>query len=116
MKLTKAVFFVCFLLSLRMSFAGPASPHTVKAVVITPDGTVVPEFSITVKQVADKPQLVQRKHFKDGKFTVDHLNPNKYELLISAPTFIDAKVIFDFANRPRDTDYSIVILHQFRNE
>jgi len=84
--------------------------------VITPDGTVVPEFSIVVKQIADKPQLVQRKHFKQGEFTVDHLNPSKYVLQISAPTFIDARIIFDFTNRPRDTDYSIVILHQFRNE
>ena len=42
---------------------------TLKGAVVTPDGTMVPEFTVTVRAIVDKPELVPRKRFKDGVFT-----------------------------------------------
>src|SRR5262245_43216975 len=117
MKLTKVLFILCGLLCLQLHEADAASTtHTVKGVVITPNGTVVPEFTVVVKHLTDKPELVRRLRFKDGEFNVDGLPASKYQLHISAPLFIGAKLTFDFTHDPRDTDYTIVILHTYRNE
>jgi tetratricopeptide (TPR) repeat protein len=77
---------------------------------------VVPEFSVIVRIASDKPQLLQRKHFRSGEFTIDQLDATKYELQVSAATFVSAKLTFDFKDQPRPTDYCIVILHPFRSE
>src|SRR5207302_3957192 len=58
----------------------------------------------------------QRKHFKTGEFTIDGLSGDKYQLQISAPSFIPAKLDFDFKSEVRPLDHCIVILHTFRNE
>jgi tetratricopeptide (TPR) repeat protein len=116
MKLTKTVFALCCLFCFEMSPAHAATLHAVKGVVITPEGTVVPEFTVVVKHVTDKPELVQRKHFKHGEFGLDRLNPTKYQVQISSPQFITTNIVFDFKSKSRDTDYCIVILHPYRNE
>jgi len=116
MKFTKAVFMLCCLLCLKIPVADASTAHVVKGLVITPDGTVVPKFSVVVKHVAEKPELVRRKQFKDGEFAVDGLTKGKYVVQISAPQFITTKLTFDFNDRSRQTDYSIIILHPYRNE
>ena len=116
MKLTKAVFVLSCLFCFEISPAHAATLHAVKGVVITPEGTVVPEFTLVVKQVTDKPELVQRKHFKHGEFGLDGLSPAKYQIQVSSPQFITTKILFDFKAKSRDTDYCIVILHPYRNE
>jgi tetratricopeptide (TPR) repeat protein len=116
MKLTKTVLILCSLLCLHVRPADAAPTYTIKGVVITPDGTVVPDFSVVVRHVTDKPELVQRKHFKNGEFTISGLQASKYHLLLSAPQFIRTKLIVDFKSEARDTDYSIIILHPYRNE
>src|SRR5262245_46926518 len=108
MNLTKAAIVFCCLLCFDIGFAGAAPAHTVKGLVITPDGTVVPECSIVVKHVTEKPELVQRKHFKNGEFTIDSLQDAKYQLQISAPLFIGVRLPFDFKSRSQDTDYRLV--------
>ena len=107
---------VCSLLCLRIDSANAASAHSVKGVVITRDGTVVPEFSVVLGRVAGKPELLQRKHFKNGEFTLDGLTGDRYELKIAAPLFITSKTILDFTSKSKPTDYCIIILHTFRNE
>jgi len=67
--------------------ADAAAAHTVRGVVITTDGTVVPEFTITVKHAAQKPELLTRKRFKNGEFTINGLTKDKYQLRISAAAF-----------------------------
>jgi tetratricopeptide (TPR) repeat protein len=116
MKLTKTVFAFCCLLCFEISPAHSATQHAVKGVVITPEGTVVPEFTVVLKHVTDKPELVQRRHFKHGEFSLDGLNPTKYQVQISSPQFITTNILFDFKAKVRDTDYCIVILHPYRNE
>jgi tetratricopeptide (TPR) repeat protein len=116
MKLTKTVLILCCLFCFDIVSALAAAEHTVKGVVIAPDGTVVPEFSVVVRHVTDKPELVRRQHFKNGEFVIDRLAATKYALHISSPTFIGARLEYDFKSRPRNIDYAIVVLHPYRNE
>jgi tetratricopeptide (TPR) repeat protein len=116
MKLTNAVLILCcsFCLLIDRAYANPT--HTVRGVVITADGTVVPEFTITVKHVVQKPELFTRKRFRNGEFTITGLTGDKYQLQISSPLYIATRLNFDFKADPRQTEYSIVILHTYRNE
>src|SRR5262245_10075505 len=116
MKLTKAVLILCCLFCFDIASALAAAEHTVKGVVITPDGTVVPEFSVVVRHITDKPELVRRQHFKNGEFMIDRLAATKYALHISSPTFVGARLEFYFKSSPRNIDYAIVVLHPYRNE
>src|SRR5437867_4188856 len=116
MKLLKAVSILCFLLCLQIEIAQANGSHTVRGVVITADGTVVPEFSVVIRHTLNKPELVQRKHFKNGEFTIDNLNADKVQLQITAPHLIGTRLEFDFKTGGRPTDYCIVILHNYRNE
>jgi tetratricopeptide (TPR) repeat protein len=116
MKLTKTVVILCWLFCFDIASGLAAAEHTVKGVVITPDGTVVPEFSVIVRHVTDKPELVRRQHFKNGEFTIERLAAAKYALHISSPTFVGARLEFDFKSHPRNVDYAIVVLHPYRNE
>jgi len=116
MKLTKAVVIICSIFFLQIGRGYAATAHTVRGVVITTDGTVVPEFTVTVKHVAQKPELLTRKHFKNGEFTVSGLRGDKYQLQIASPLYIPSRLEYDFKADPRSTDYSIVILHTYRNE
>ena len=116
MKFTKAAFILSGLFWFVIQAHAAAGMHTVKGVVITPDGTVVPEFSVIVREVSDAPELFRRKHFKNGEFTVDGLNPARYQLQVSSPQFIRSKLIVDLRSPSRATEYEIVILHPYRNE
>src|SRR5262245_22483840 len=117
MKLRTALFAMCCLLCLEVRPTLASPPLTVKGLVITSDGTEIPEFSVVWRYSTDKPQLISRKHFKNGEFSLEGLEANKYQLQISAPLFIPTKVILDFKTRPpHGTDYRIVVLHSFRNE
>jgi tetratricopeptide (TPR) repeat protein len=121
MKFWKAAPILCGLLisclCSRVAFAHATQSHTVRGVVIAIDGTVVPEFSVVVKPVNAKPQLFERKHFKNGEFTIEDLKGDKYQLQISAKSYIPAKLEVDFKSKmPSPLQHSIVILHTYRNE
>ena len=116
MKLTNAVLILCCLFCLQLDRADAAATHMVRGVVMTTDGTVVPEFTITIKHVVQKPELFTRKRFRNGEFTITGLTRDKYQLQISAPLYIATRLDFDFKADPRPTEYSIVILHTYRNE
>src|SRR5690349_13254958 len=111
MNARNTLFTLWVLFCLQLNPAKAASPHTVSGVVITSDGTVVPEFTVTVKHAADKPELVRRKRFKNGEFTIDDLTGDKYEVRVTSPQFIGSKLDLDFKAKPRSSDYCIVILH-----
>jgi hypothetical protein len=115
MRLTKAVLILC-LFCLQMDWARAATAHTVRGVVITADGTLVPEFTITVSHESHRPELFTRKRYKNGEFTVSGLTGDKYQLQISSPLYVTEKLKFDFKSDRRSTEYSIVILHAYRNE
>ncbi len=116
MKFMKAVSVVCALICLSPGSAGAASTHAVKGVVITSDGTLVPEFTVTVRPFDDKPALLPRKQFKDGEFRLDGLNGDRYRIEISAPLHITQRLEVDFRTDSKTLNHRIVILRKFRNE
>jgi tetratricopeptide (TPR) repeat protein len=116
MKLTKAVLILCCLFCLAHQPAQGATVRAVKGVVITPDGTLVPKFSVVIRHESDKPELVRRTHFTRGEFAIDGLTPGKYQLQINSAQFVSTKLSVDLTSHSRLTDYSIVILYPYRNE
>jgi len=66
--------------------------------------------------MSTKPELYPRKHYKNGEFTVNGLKNDKYQLRISSPLYITTRLDIDFKSDDRPTEYSIVILHSYRNE
>src|SRR5207244_2037967 len=116
MKLTKAVLIVCSIFCLDIDRAHAAPQRTVRGVVITAEGTVVPEFTVTAGHVSNKPELFPRRRYKNGEFTVNGLKNDKSQIHISSPLYIPTRLDFDFKSDDRPTEYSIVILHTYRNE
>jgi Tfp pilus assembly protein PilF len=115
MKLAKAVFIFCVLLLPDIAAAFGDKPHTLKGVVITPDGTMVPEFTVTIRPVLDKPELIRRKHFKNGEFTLEGLTHAKYRIMITAPLLVGVKLDVDFGKHPAAIEHRIAILHHPRS-
>ena len=115
MRLVKAVLILCavFYFDIRPAYAD--NEHTLRGVVITPDGTMVPEFTVTIRPVADKPELIRRKHFKNGEFTLQGLDHPRYKIVITAPLLVGVKLDVDFATQAAATDYRIAILHHPRS-
>ena len=115
MKRANALLIFCafFLLDIRAARADTA--HTLRGVVITPDGMMVPEFTVTIRPVVDHPELIRRKHFKQGEFTLPGLTREKYKILITAPQLVGVKLDVDFGTQPTVTDYRIAILHHPRS-
>src|SRR6516165_6937758 len=119
MKSKKAVLILSFLylfIGSRAGFAHANPSHTLRGVVITVDGAVVPEFSLVVRHVTDKPELAPRRHFKNGEFTIEGLTGDKYQLQITSPSYIPTKVDVDFKSNAQLMEHRIIILHTFRNE
>jgi tetratricopeptide (TPR) repeat protein len=114
MKLTKALI-LCFF-ALQINDADATEAHTIKGIVVTTDGTPVTEFTIAVRHDTKKPELLPRRRYKNGEFTVSGLTGDRYQLRISSPRYIAVRLDFDFKSHPRPTEYSIVILHAYRNE
>src|SRR4029453_14156931 len=75
-----------------------------------------PEFSVVVKHVSDKPEMIQRKYFKNGEFMIDQLETGMYRFQINAPLYIQTKLLVDLSAQSSDTDYTIVVLYPYRNE
>ena len=115
MKVINAVLFLCIMFCLEIGTAHGAAAYTLKGVVITSEGTVVPKFTVIVKPVIDKPELVYRKRFNNGEFTVDGLGRKRYQIQVVSPQYVGATTEVNFAS-DRPVDYSIFILHKFRNE
>jgi tetratricopeptide (TPR) repeat protein len=102
-----------FCLDIRPSYGD--NSRTLRGVVITPDGTMVPEFTVTIRPVVDKPELIRRKHFKNGEFTLPGLNRDRYHIIITAPLLVGVKLQVDFSSQKNPTDYRIAILHYPRS-
>lgn len=115
MKLAKAAFVLCAMCCLDIRPGYADNLHTLRGVVITPDGTMVPEFTVTIRPVADKPELIRRKHFKNGEFTLQGLDHDRYKIVITAPLLVGVKLDVDFASQVTATDYRIAILHHPRS-
>jgi tetratricopeptide (TPR) repeat protein len=107
------IFFAFFQLDIEAAKAD--KPHTLHGVVITPDGMMVPEFTVTIRPVVNHPELIRRKHFKNGEFTLEGLTREKYKIIITAPQLVGVKLDLNFGMEPGVTDYRIAILHHPRS-
>jgi tetratricopeptide (TPR) repeat protein len=116
MKLQNSVLLLWTIFCLNIDLARAAQAHSIMGIVITPDGTVVSPFAIKVRHVSDKPELVQRSHFKNGEFTINGLKGGKYQVEFSAPFYIPVRMDFTFRSGEKPTDYCIVVLHAYRSE
>lgn len=115
MKWANAFLIFCAFFLLDIGAAKADTAHTLHGVVITPDGMMVPEFTVTVRPVAAHPELIRRKHFKNGEFTLQNLTREKYKITITAPQLVGVKLDVDFGTQPMPTDYRIAILHHPRS-
>jgi Tfp pilus assembly protein PilF len=115
MKIAKAVLIFAVVLLLGNISAHADTPRTLKGVVITPDGTMVPEFTVTIRPVLDRPELISRKHFKNGEFTLEDLVHKKYQILVTAPLLVGVKLDVDFGKHVARTEHRIAILHHPRS-
>jgi tetratricopeptide (TPR) repeat protein len=101
---------------LELGAADTGPGRTLKGAVITSDGRVVPEFTVIIRPATNKPELVHRKRFKDGEFTIEGLSLSKYQIQVASPLYITMQLEVDFASETKPRDYCIFILHKFRNE
>jgi Tfp pilus assembly protein PilF len=115
MKSANALLILGAFLLLHIGAAQAGAAHTLRGVVITPDGMMVPEFTVTIRPIVDRPELIRRTHFKDGEFTLRGLTRNKYKIVITAPQLVGVKLDVDFGTHPTATDYRIAILHHPRS-
>jgi tetratricopeptide (TPR) repeat protein len=113
MKRANAFLIFCAFFLLDIAAAQADTSHTLHGVAITPDGMMVPEFTVTIRPVADRPELIRRKHFKQGEFTLQALTRDKYKIVITAPQLVGVKLDVDFGKQT--TDYRIAILHHPRS-
>ena len=115
MKRANAFLIFCAFFLLDIGAAQADTAHTLHGVVITPDGMMVPEFRVTIRPVVDHPELIRRKHFKQGEFTLQGLTREKYKIIITAPKLVGVKLDVDFGTQQAVTDYRIAILHHPRS-
>src|SRR5262245_52638168 len=102
MKLAKILLILCTLFALDLQSVDGENTRVVRGVVITPDGRMVPEFTITVRPVDNKPDLVRRMHFKNGEFALEDLEHDKYQLAITSPRYVGVKLDVDFTTPRRN--------------
>src|ERR1051326_659251 len=115
MKRANALLIFCTFFLMDKGAARANTTHTLRGVVITPDGMMVPEFTVTVRPVVDHPELIRRKHFQQGEFTLNGLTREKYKIIITAPQLVGVKLDVDFAMPPTVTEHRIAILHHPRS-
>jgi Flp pilus assembly protein TadD len=115
MKLATAALIFCALFLLDIPAAHADTARTLRGVVITPDGTMVPEFTVTIRPVTDRPELIRRRHFKNGEFTLQGLTHKRYKIIVTAPLLVGVKLDVDFGSQVTVTDHRIAILHHPRS-
>jgi tetratricopeptide (TPR) repeat protein len=93
-----------------------AGGRTLRGAVVTSDGTMVPDFTVVAKPLTEKPELVQRRRFKNGMFALDGLGRQKYQVIVTAPQFIGVRMDVDLPKNGDSTVFRIVVLHRIRNE
>jgi tetratricopeptide (TPR) repeat protein len=90
--------------------------YSVTGAVVTPDGTMVPKFTVVVRQRSDKPQLVRRLHFTDGLFELARLEGGRYQIQISSPTYAGVLLNLKFEDGKNPAAYRVVVLQPIRSE
>ena len=83
---------------------------------MTPNGTMVPKFTVVVRPRSDKPQLVRRFHFTEGLFEIRNLDRKQYKVEITSPSFTGVLMDLKFGDTKNPATYRIVVLEPARSE
>jgi tetratricopeptide (TPR) repeat protein len=86
--------------------------HTLKGAVITSDGTMVPDFTVIVRPVARLPQLVLRKRFENGLFTIEGLAGHEYHVQVLANQHAPSLLALRFEFGANATQFRTIILRR----
>jgi len=98
-----------------LAAASAADRPTLRGAVVTSDGTLVEQFTVSVRPAAKQPVLNVRRHFTNGTFELE-LQERKYEVVITAPRLTGVRLDLDLSQNGNAIDYKVVILHRLRNE
>lgn len=116
----KAYLYVAVIVFFLVLGTGRASANvntnTLRGAVVTAEGTMVSEFTVVARPIVTKPELIRRRRFTNGVFTLEGLDRQKYQFLITAPKFIAVRLDVEFPRNESSTDFRVVILHKLRNE
>jgi cytochrome c-type biogenesis protein CcmH/NrfG len=86
------------------------STNTLRGAVVDADGTMVDRFTVVVRPFANKPVLVERRHFAAGIFVLPGLDRQKYEIVVSAPKYITTRLEVEFPKNGGSRALKLVIL------
>src|SRR5689334_13959800 len=115
MKAMFAILWATVLLQPAYASDTPRQSYSLAGAVITPDGTMVPKFTVIVKRRTDKPQLVRRLHFTEGLFELQNLERGQYSIEITSSTY-SGVFIKTQLGESKSRQYRIVVMHPVRNE
>jgi len=76
---------------------------------------MISPFTVVVRPVTTKPELIQRRHFAHGTFLVHGLNRQKYQLSVSARGYNSAQMELEFPKNASTTDFKMIVLHPLRD-
>src|SRR5215470_4005025 len=107
---------VGLLVVLQCIAAQASSSNVLRGAVVNADGTMVDRFTVVVRPFADKPILIQRKHFSKGIFMIERLDRQKYDIVVSAPKYIPVHLNVVFPKNGSSTQLKVVILHPVLND
>ena len=112
MKLTTTIAaFLCFFLIIDIHEAS-ATSYTLRGAVVTSEGTMVPEFTVTVRPIASRPELVLRKRFRNGVFKIEGLEGQEYQIQVDSTHYAQERMDLTFHRGAGDTHFRMVILHR----
>jgi tetratricopeptide (TPR) repeat protein len=110
MKLISGLLAIFFLSLVPDTPAHAAGPYTLRGAVITTDGTMVPEFTVTVRPLVSRPELVLRKRFQNGVFRIDGLANRGYQIQIDSRRHARIQIQVDFKQIKEPTAFRTLIL------
>ncbi len=77
---------------------------------------MVPEFTIAIRPVSNKPELIIRKRFKNGIFEVGGLQRTQYQVDVASARYIGTKMEVSFLAAAPSTNHRVIVLHKMRND
>jgi len=90
--------------------------YSLAGAVVTPDGTMIPKFTVVVRRRTDKPQLIKRLHFTDGLFEVRNLDRGQYSIEITSQLYTGVLLKMQIGEAKKAAEYRIVVMHPVRND
>jgi len=107
---------VGFILLIGIGAAQADAKNSVRGAVITPNGTMLPEFTIAAKPIGGSPGLSIRRQFTQGMFSLENLPEQKYEIIVQSKRYVNFRYPVDFDKDGDHDNFRLIMLYPFRNE